>query len=307
MSDFDPVVRRSALWSTEAAAALGHSPYKTPLALWQEKSGLAEPEDVSGKFAVRLGTAMQPAIALMYSQDEGEPLRDLDGVEHLATVAETPLGAHYDYFNPARLALHEVKCFGQMRRKDFGEAGTDEIPMDVLCQVLHQQAVYLKHGEINGSQVNVAFGNVERLVFWVPLDTDALNALAKRLAAFWALVRSGEAPPVTTPEDARALYPRSALGWQVIASPEIAQMCTKLAALKTHGDELEEQQRTLEAAIKAHMGEAEALVFDGATLATWKSSAPAQRLDTKALKAAHPDICAQFTAAGEPSRRFLLK
>jgi hypothetical protein len=55
------------------------------------------------------------------------------------------------------------------------------------------------------------------------------------------------------------------------------------------------------------MGQSEKLCFRGKTLATWKCAKPSQRIDTKALAAAHPEIAASFTHQTLGSRRFLLK
>jgi hypothetical protein len=56
-----------------------------------------------------------------------------------------------------------------------------------------------------------------------------------------------------------------------------------------------------------YMGHAEKLTHAGKTLATWKCAKASNRIDTKALAQAHPDIAVAFTASVLGSRRFLLK
>ena len=49
-------LRSTTIGGSDAAAILGLNPYKSPYALWAEKTGKVIPEDISQKEAVRLGT-----------------------------------------------------------------------------------------------------------------------------------------------------------------------------------------------------------------------------------------------------------
>ena len=71
--------------------------------------------------------------------------------------------------------------------------------------------------------------------------------------------------------------------------------------------ELTDQCDTLRKDILHRMGEAEQITLNNKVLATWKSTKPAQRLDTKALAAAHPKLVDQFMLQGAISRRFVVK
>ena len=48
-------IRKLGIGSSDAAVAVGLSPYKCPLSLWLEKTGRKEPEDISHKAAVAVG------------------------------------------------------------------------------------------------------------------------------------------------------------------------------------------------------------------------------------------------------------
>jgi len=63
----------------------------------------------------------------------------------------------------------------------------------------------------------------------------------------------------------------------------------------------------LKTEILAYMGHAGSLTSRGKTLATWKCARSSQRVDTKALALAHPEIAAEFSHQCVGSRRFLLK
>ena len=54
--------RHRGIGGSEAAAAIGRSPWKTALTLWKEKTGAQAAPDLSGNEAVELGRRMEPAI-----------------------------------------------------------------------------------------------------------------------------------------------------------------------------------------------------------------------------------------------------
>ena len=56
------VGRCRGIGGSEAAAAIGRSPWKTALTLWKEKTGAQAAPDLSGNEAVELGRRMEPAI-----------------------------------------------------------------------------------------------------------------------------------------------------------------------------------------------------------------------------------------------------
>lgn len=84
---------------------------------------------------------------------------------------------------------------------------------------------------------------------------------------------------------------------------ELTQTITDLQELKRMREELDAEITAHEDAIKAHMGSAE-MITAGPYKVTWKP-VTSSRLDSKALKAALPDIAAQYTTT-TTTRRFLI-
>ena len=68
-----------------------------------------------------------------------------------------------------------------------------------------------------------------------------------------------------------------------------------------------EDKNKVEDKIKLCFGDAEAISFEGQTLATWKASKDSERFDSKAFQTAHPDLAKEFTTIVAGSRRFLVK
>ena len=82
---------------------------------------------------------------------------------------------------------------------------------------------------------------------------------------------------------------------------EIASKAQELQELKRMLEELDAEIEAAQDAIKAAMGDQEAITA-GAYKITWKP-VTSSKLDTKALKAALPDVVARFTITST-ARRF---
>ena len=67
--------RNTGLGASDAAAAIGVSPYKSRFSLWAEKTGQVEPPDLSEKEAVQWGNYLQPRIAEVYADKTGRIVR----------------------------------------------------------------------------------------------------------------------------------------------------------------------------------------------------------------------------------------
>lgn len=309
MSDFDPKHRATAIWSTEAAAALGLSQRTTPAQLWSMKMGLSEAQDQSDNVAARLGLVCQRGIAQLHAEDTGDALLPLDDVSLVREVGGVPVGSHFDLWNKTRKMLHEVKFFALSRINEFGEPGSDVVPYEVLLQCLHQMLVWnadsTGYGKAEACEVNVVFGNVQRAVFVIPYDTQAVDKLLQKEAEFWALVTSNTPPVPQSPEDARRIWAK-ADGTERIASATTMQACQALAGLKKQIKAMGAQADEMELFVQRAMETASTLKTpEGQVLATW-NGVSTDRLDTKRLRAEMPQVAEQFIKTTE-SRRFLLK
>jgi putative phage-type endonuclease len=83
--------RRQGIGGSDAPVILGLSSWKSPLALWAEKTGLAESEDISEKEYVEWGHILEEPIARKYVQVTGRTLIDY--------------GRYYRFQNPSMLHM----------------------------------------------------------------------------------------------------------------------------------------------------------------------------------------------------------
>ncbi|MCX2499574.1 YqaJ viral recombinase family protein, partial [Plesiomonas shigelloides] len=64
-------IRQQGIGSSDAAAAIGLSRYKSPLTLWLEKTGRKACDDLSQNAAVQWGIALEPLLAQVYAKRTG--------------------------------------------------------------------------------------------------------------------------------------------------------------------------------------------------------------------------------------------
>jgi len=131
-------IRKLGLGSSDAAVAVGLSPYKCPLSLWLEKTGRKEPDDISHKEAVLWGIELEPVLAQVYAKRTGNRVRRVNAVlqhpEHLFMLAnlDREVVGHPD--GPGIL---EIKTASYHSAPQWEEG----VPVAYQCQVLHQLAV----------------------------------------------------------------------------------------------------------------------------------------------------------------------
>jgi predicted phage-related endonuclease len=309
MHDFSPEARNSAVWSTEAAAACGVSERTTQAELWARKMGMADEADISDALPVRLGQVCEPGVVQLHIEDTGHDVQRLHRIEHFTEVAGFPMGSHYDALNKTTNMLHEVKFFGMARLKEFGAPGSDNVPMDILVQVLHEMAVWnacAPDRRVNGVEVDVVFGNVQRAVFVVPYDQGAIDMMYKREAEFWALCQTQTPPPPQSIDDCRRVFAATD-GSVREASHEAMAAYEALISVRKQQGALEAQEAALKKWLMEYMGAAAVLEAGGRKLCTWNATKPPERIDGKLLRAQYPEIAAAVTKTGAAGRQFLVK
>lgn len=194
--------RSLGLGGSDAAAALGLSPWKTPLELFREKRG-EDAGTIAESEPMRWGSLLEPVIRQEYSSRTGRVVR----------VPETTLVHPAHAFMIANLdgltddgRLLEVKT--ARSAQDWGEPGTDAIPQHYLLQIQH----YLIVTALPIADVAVLIGGSEYRQYEIPADAELQEMLVEGELEFWQRVESGEAPDadLTSPralDIVRKLFP----------------------------------------------------------------------------------------------------
>jgi len=288
--------RRTGVGGSDAAPVLGMSKYKSPLDVYLDKRG--EVGDGEDNEAMLWGRVLEAPIRQQYAERTGR----------IVTVPTKMLRHPVHKFMLANLdgvtddnRLLEVKT--ARSGQEWGEVGSDEVPIAYLLQVQH----YLSVTAMPVADVAVLIGGSDFRIYEVPADHELQEMIIEAEAAFWQNVQRGVSPDPISFEDMQTLYGKVSRAITVEATPEVLAAVFTLrnaqAVAKLAEKEIEDQK----AIVMKLLGNADTLVTDGLPLVTWKQAKAAMRFDAKAFEIAQPDLYAQFLKAGESSRRFVLK
>jgi putative phage-type endonuclease len=278
--------RNAGLGASEAAAALGLDPYTSPTEVWMAKTG--QGNDVEATLAMRLGRLLEDPVARLYAAETGHRVqrhrracractkigmdwacRDsavFDGqfpwlYAHLDRVGWDPTHATPRY-------VLEIKTTG-WPGEEWGESGTDQVPLRVLVQVVLQMRL------ANYARARVAALLWGRELRWYEFERtpETERQVLDELRYFWHLVESGS-PPVhadhkQTGRALRRLYAQDS-GLRVVAGEDdwalVDQVLTAYATWKSAEAAYEVAMVTAQ----ARLGDLAGLEWDGGSI-TWKT------------------------------------
>lgn len=282
--------RRTGLGGSDMGAVLGLNRYKTPLQVWQEKTGRAPPTPSS--LPMRFGTFAEQFVAEEYTRLTGRQVERYTG---LLRHPSAPLIGHVDRLvipDGAKRASHK----GQVRAKrllecktsnpfalnggEWGESGTDLVPQSYLVQC----SVYLALSGCEVADLACLFGNQEVRIYEVPRNPDLEGIITATAKDWWnRYVVADVPPPPSTADECRALYPSHKPGLIVEATQQIAAAVKELIEVKSRIKLLEASEAEIEGKIMSALGEAETLTVDGNPVATWRQNKPSKKTDWKGL------------------------
>ena len=256
---------------------------------------------------IRFGSFAEEFVASEYSRATGfELLHDESIFIH---IEYSFMSAHMDRFvievgssPPTRIL--ECKTANPFSSGDWGEIGSDEVPMSYLCQCIWYMAI----AGIDKTDLAVLFGNSDFRIYEIARD-QALEALViAKASTFWdECVLKDVPPPVSSEQDCQTLFSKGDRAKSAEAQQETLELTKRLRLLNREIDVREEEISSIKQTIMSQMGEVEILTYQGKTLATWKAPKPSFRLDSKALELDHPDLASNYRIPVQNSRRLVIK
>lgn len=298
--------RRLGIGGSDAAAALGLSPWTSPLELYREKRGEAPARDATA--AMEWGELIEPAIIEAYRRKTGrvvktgEQLRGLVSSRHPFMRCNLDGLVHNGDVNAPGIIV-EAKL--SSLEDDWGEPGTDQVPAHYIPQAQHCMAV-TGFDVVDFAVLFVRFGVKELQTFTVPRDEELIAMLIERERELWQRILDGNPPDPTTPEEIRLRWP-SDIGTSKEAELVIVAAVDLLAQAKAEKKAAEAKEKEYAAVVTTFMQDAAALTYQGRTLATWKQNRDTAYFDSDALAIAHPAIFAQFHRTRPGNRPLLIK
>lgn len=296
--------RESGIGSSEVATIVGLNPWETPYQLWRRKVGLDAPKQEN--FAMKAGHYLEDAVSLFWQDETGQQVIKSSAGDWLIRDDERP----YLQVSPDRTYWladmpHSNENKGILECKTTQMTiDEDDIPKHWFVQVQYQLGVAgYQHGSLAWLTQGRNFGYKD--LAFVP---DFFAWLVEEVDKFWVdNIQAKQEPTAANVQDILLKYNRHTDGKIVEVNDEIFAAYQDLKAVKDELSAIEEKKTALEEKIKLGFGDAEAISYDGQTLATWKAPKPSNKFDAKAFTAAYPDLAKEFTFPTQGARRFLLK
>ena len=158
-------------------------------ALWQEKRGLKEPDDLSGKLAVQIGRATEALNLEWFAMKTGFNVSNQQAkVIHPAVPF---MRCTLDGWVEERRAVIDAKHTGGVSWKSRGDKTIEEVLQDYTPQLTHNA---LCTGAERGI-ISCFFGNDRWDFGEIEIDPFYAQALEDRVREFWSYVESGNPPP----------------------------------------------------------------------------------------------------------------
>ncbi len=275
--------RSKGLGGSDIGAMLGLSKWKSPMDLWAEKTGRVMRPDIGDKEFIHFGNVLEDVVAREFMLRTGKTVHRKRGtVTHpkydfmLANIDRRVVGER---------ALLECKTSSAWLQQEWGEIGSDDVPLYYLTQGIH----YMEVLGYSRCYFAVLIGGNEFRWYVVDRDTDVAKALIEKESEFWRLVLTNEPPDALSFPDVVTLYPKDERA-AIVATDEIFEALGAYETLRHDIAQKEAEQEIFKMTIGEFMGDAGRLVDRAGTkLATWLAHNRTS-VDTAKLRELYPEI-----------------
>ncbi|MCW0090588.1 YqaJ viral recombinase family protein [Burkholderia pseudomallei] len=298
-------IRKSGIGGSDAAAAVGLSPYQSMLELWLTKTGrdanLPKPDPDDTTEPVYWGTILEPIVAASYTKQTGNRVRRVNAVLQHPTIPFMLANVDREVVGNREVQLLECKTAGEFGTRLW----RDGVPEYVQIQVQHQLAVTGRQA----ADVAVLLCGQKLDVHRIERDDALIAQLIELEAAFWRYVETDTPPPADGSESAdralRCLYPGAGGTVDFTDDRRLSSAFADLVAVRAEIETGQTLEAQLKQTIVQSMGEADRAQFETGSV-SYKRSRDGSGVDLKRLLADHPHLATQYAITKPGTRRFLV-
>lgn len=299
-------VRKTGIGGSDAAAAVGLSPYKSPLELWMEKTGRGaappKPDPKDTTHPTYWGTFVEPIVAAAYTQQTGNRVRKVNAVLQHPQFPFMLANLDREVIGTPLVQILECKTAGEFGARLW----QDGVPEYVLLQVQHQLAVTGKLA----ADVAVLICGQRLEVHHIKRDGDLISRLITLEARFWQYVTSDTPPPADGSESAdralRVLHPGNASAMDFCDDCTLSAFFADLVNLRADIKVREEQAERLKQRIQQAMGDSSEARFETGRV-LYRRSQDSTTINTDLLLLNHPELAVEYATTKPGTRRFLIR
>lgn len=292
--------RQHGVGASEVLAALGKDSRCSRLELYLRKRGERREKDLGEDERVYFGALFEPILRKEFARRAGVRV-----IQRHATLQHraAPLLGHIDGWIPAERCGVEIKTADRFEAEDFGEPGSDQVPVRYVVQC----SAYMAITDAEQWHLAVLIGGNDFRTYRIPRDDVVEQMILAGVREFWSHVDAHRPPDPHTPEEIRLRWPKD-FGTSIVATDEILKAAAHLAEAKIHAKEWATICTEQTGIVQRFMQEnAQLLDENDKILATWRTARPSMRLDVDAFETDHPSLYQQYLREVPGSRRFLLK
>lgn len=304
-------LRKSGIGGSDIAAIMGLNKYKGPYDVYMDKTAelpTAGAEEQSE--AIHFGILLEDIVAKEFARRTGlkvqrinATLRDGIKIANIDRAIINPdISGNVRFKNGALTtdALLECKTAGFHSAWRWGPSQEAEIragkvtsTADAPIEYLAQIQWYMGITGCKTAYLAVLIGGQDFRIYRIEKDEEIIQALFEAADAFWQHVTTGTPPEPKTAEEAAKTFKQDN-GETIEADNNTAAAFGELVTLKAQAQSLSEQITEKEDQIKLAIGERTTLTLGGNKIATWKTGSR-NTIDSKALRADHPELATQYT------------
>lgn len=298
-------VRKSGIGGSDAAAAVGLSPYMSPLELWLVKTGrdasLFRPDPQDTTEPIYWGTLLEPIVAASYTKQTGNKVRRVNAVLQHPTIPFMIANIDREVVGSRDVQLLECKTAGEFGARLW----RDGVPEYVQLQVQHQLAVTGRQA----ADVAVLLCGQQLDVHRIERDDGLISRLIELEAMFWRYVETDTPPPADGSDSSdralRCLYPGAGGTVDFTDDRRLSSVFADLVSVRADIEARQQVESKLKQTIQQAMGEANRAMFETGEV-SFKRSRDGSTIDLPRLLAEHPHLATQYAITKPGSRRFLV-
>lgn len=287
-------IRKRYIGGSDCAVVCGLSKFKSPYALCLDKR--SDVLDLSDSEAMRVGRDLEEYVAGRFCEATGKKVRRCNFMMR-SNIYDFMI-ADVDRFVVGEDAILECKTTNAYNKKLWDDGA---VPVEYELQCHHYMAVT----GVELCYIACLIMGVDFVIREVKRDDEVIKMIAKRERDFYERYMVGDELPLPDGSSSydsalRERFTGGADGECSLADYDLSDYFRNKELIK----DLQEQNKVIEQKIQLDMGNFNYGVGRGFSV-SWKPYV-SKRFDSKAFKAAYPDLYKEFLRASN-ARRFMIK
>jgi len=259
------IERKLGIGGSDMPIILGLSSYKTPYQLYLEKIGEVE-SDYEETPLQYWGHQLEGIVRDEFAKRNNVTVETPDAVVH---PVYDFLRGNVDGYIPSLKAVLEVKCSNSFMAHQWGEDGSDVIPMPYLVQVAHYCAVM----NADCAYIAVLIGGFDYREFKYTRDAELEAFVIEAARKFWDCVQTRTPPEPINQVDLRLMFPKHDPEKTLTVDETVKEQLTTLFDTRFKIKQLSEVEDKYKFNIMQFMKDAECLTDEsGKPIVSWKAN-----------------------------------